>query len=229
MRGLLDALVQQLTPAAPQRVVVAQPWGHVYGGDAGLPAEADLPPLQTWLVGQGQVLTEQGARSFTATLRVPAAWLQGLPQAASSLAEQPAAPDSSALQAAFAGRAQALAGGVFALVLQPGGGVHGAGGTSTSALLSLELAPWAGALGGAGALVYGRDQLQTRNDPWLQMLALQASGYGREEEEADQRRRARGHCDAPGCPYAGRAPCEQPFCLAQRVVPVQAVPPCERA
>ena len=57
------------------------------------------------------------------------------------------------------------------------------------------------------------------------MLALQASGYGREEEEADQRRRARGHCDTPGCPYAGRAPCEQPFCLAMRVVPVQAVPP----
>lgn len=225
MRGLLDALVQQLTPSAPQRVVVAQPWGHVDGGDAGSPAEADLPPLQTWLVGQGQVLTEQGARSFTATLRVPAAWLQGLPQAASSSAEQPAASGSSALQAAFAGRAQALAGGVFALVLQPGGGVHGAGGASTSALLSLELAPWAGALGGAGALVYGRDQLQARNDPWLQMLALQASGYGREEEEADQRRRARGHCDAPGCPYAGRAPCEQPFCLAQRVVPVQAVPP----
>ena len=66
---------------------------------------------------------------------------------------------------------------------------------------------------------------QARNDPWLQMLALQASGYGREEEEADQRRRARGHCDTPGCPYAGRARCEQPFCLAMRVVPVQAVPP----
>lgn len=223
MRGLLDALVQQLTPSAPQRVVVAQPGGHVDGGAVGSPAEADLPPLQTWLVGQGQVLTEQGARSFTATLRVPAAWLQGLPQAASSSAEQPAASGSSALQAAFAGRAQALAGGVFALVLQPGAGVHGAGGASTSALLSLELAPWAGALGGAGALVYGRDQLQARNDPWLQMLALQASGYGREEEDADQRRRARGHCDAPGCPYAGRAPCEQPFCLAQRVVPVQGV------
>ena len=39
---------------------------------------------------------------------------------------------------------------------------------------------WAGA---AASLVYGREQLHSRNDPWLQMLALQASGYGRDEEE----------------------------------------------
>ena len=32
MRGLLDALVQQLTPAAPQRVVTVQPWGAGLGG-----------------------------------------------------------------------------------------------------------------------------------------------------------------------------------------------------
>ena len=107
------------------------------------------------------------------------------------------------------------------MVLQPGVGA-GERAAATSALLSLELAPWQGA---AVSVVYGRDQLQARNDPWLQMLALQASGYGREEEEADQRRRARSHCDTPGCPYAGRAPCEQPFCLAMRVVPVQSVPP----
>ena len=54
-RGLLQALVQQLAPAAPPRVVVAQPWGPVPGG--GVPADADVPPLQTWLVGQGHVLT----------------------------------------------------------------------------------------------------------------------------------------------------------------------------
>ena len=64
------------------------------------------------------------------------------------------------------------------------------------------MAPWRGA---AASVVYGRDQLQARNDPWLQMLALQASGYGRDEEEADQRRRAR-----PGCPMRPCAP-EQPF------------------
>ena len=213
MRGLLDALVQQLTPAAPQRVVAVQPWGAGLGDAGGLPADPDLPPLQTWLVGQGLLHTEQGPRAFTATLRVPAAWLQSLPTAS----PPPSPTPSGTLQAALAGRAQALTGGLYALVLQPG-----VGAAATSALLSLELAPWQGA---AASVVYGRDQLQARNDPWLQMLALQASGYGREEEEADQRRRARGHCDTPGCPYAGRAPCEQPFCLAMRVMPVQAVPP----
>ena len=221
MRGLLQALVQQLAPAAPPRVVVAQPWGPALGG--GVSADADVPPLQTWLVGQGHVLTEQGERAFTATLRVPAAWLQAQPAAPAA-----APPGSaSALQAAFAGRPQALAGGLFALVLQPtalAGDAHGGASVAghTSALLALELAPWAGA---GASLVYGREQLQPRNDPWLQMLALQASGYGRDEEEAEQRRRARGHCDTPGCPYAGRAPCEQPFCHALRVEPVPAVPP----
>ena len=109
MRGLLQALVQQLAPAAPPRVVVAQPWGPAPGG--GVSADADVPPLQTWLVGQGHVLTEQGERAFTATLRVPAAWLQAQPAAPA------AAPPgcASALQAAFAGRPQALAGGLFAL------------------------------------------------------------------------------------------------------------------
>ncbi len=216
MRGLLDALVQQLTPAAPQSVVAVQPWGAGLGGAGGLPADPDLPPLQTWLVGQGLLHTEQGPRAFTATLRVPAAWLQGLPTAS----PPPSPAPSGTLQAALAGRSQALTSGLFALVLQPGVGA-GERAAATSALLSLELAPWQV----AASVVYGRDQLQARNDPWLQMLALQASGYGREEEEADLRRRARGHCDTPGCPYAGRAPCEQPFCLAMRVVPVQAVPP----
>ena len=217
MRGLLDALVQQLTPAAPHRVVAVQPWGVGLGGAGGLPADPDLPPLQTWLVGQGLLHTEQGPRAFTATLRVPTAWLQGLPTASPPPSPAPAGT----LQAALAGRSQALTSGLFALVLQPGVGA-GERAAATSALLSLELAPWQGA---AASVVYGRDQLQARNDPWLQMLALQASGYGREEEEADQRRRARGHCETPGCPYAGRAPCEQPFCLAMRVVPLQAVPP----
>ncbi len=218
LRGLLDALVQQLTPAAPQRVVAVQPWGSATAG-AGLLAEADLPPLQTWLVGQGSVHTEQGARAFSATLRVPAAWLQALPPAPAATPQGSA----SALQAAFAGRPQALVGGLFALVLQPGTLPGEApGGGHTSALLALELAPWAGA---SASLVYGRDPLHSRNDPWLQMLALQASGYRRDEEEAEQRRRARDHCDTPGCPYAGRAPCEQPFCHALRVEAVPAVPP----
>lgn len=221
LRGLLGALVQQLTPFAPQRVVEAQPWGAAMpGAGGGAAAESELPPLQTWWVGQGHVHTGQGVRGFTATLRVPAAWLLSVSQA-------PAPHAAHALQVAFAGQPQALVGGLFALVLQPGAAAgdptaaaRAAG--STSALLSLELAPMAGA---AANVVYGRDQLQARNDPWLHMLALQASGYGREEEEAAERRRKRGLCDAPGCPYAGRAPCEQPFCLAMRALPVQAVPP----
>ena len=109
----LDHGWQPQAPAAPPRVVVAQPWGPAPGG--GVSADADVPPLQTWLVGQGHVLTEQGERAFTATLRVPAAWLQAQPSAPAA-----APPGSaSALQAAFAGRPQALAGGLFALVLQP--------------------------------------------------------------------------------------------------------------
>ena len=33
-------------------------------------------------------------------------------------------------------------------------------------------------------------------------------------------------CQSQGCPYAGRAPCEQPFCLALRtVLPAEAVDP----
>ena len=197
--------------------------------DAGaLPAarRQELVPMRAAIVDLGGRLARrlQGERAFTATLRVPAAWLQAQPAAPAA-----APPGSaSALQAAFAGRPQALAGGLFALVLQPtalAGDAHGGASVAghTSALLALELAPWAGA---AASLVYGREQLQARHDPWLQMLALQASGYGRDEEEAEQRRRARGHCDTPGCPYAGRAPCEQPFCHALWVEPV---PPIDRA
>ncbi len=139
MRGLLDALVQQLTPAAPQRVVAVQPWGAGLGGAGGLPADPDLPPLQTWLVGQGLLHTEQGPRAFTATLRVPAAWLQSLPTASSPSSPTP----SGTLQAALAGRSQALTSGLFALVLQPGVGA-GERAAATSALLSLDLAPWHG-------------------------------------------------------------------------------------
>ena len=104
--------------------------------------------------------------------------------------------------------APGVGGGRLALVLQPtalASDAHGGASVAghASALLALELALWAGA---AASLVYRREQLQARNDPWLQMLALQASGYGRDEEEAEQRRRARAIATPPGCPYAGRAP-----------------------
>lgn len=205
LRSMVGALVQQLTgPVLPLQVVRAQPWpadlaraldggatpGH--GGDDSL-----LPALQTWLVRQGAVQTSEGARSFSLTLRVPVSWLQAQ---APSLAAGPA--PVTPLQAAFTGPPQALQSGVVALVLQ-GTGPEAA---RTSALLAIDFQPQ------QAAQVYGRD-MQMRLDPWVQMAALQASGQvPREEDKA--RSGEHGLCHTPGCPYAGRAECEQPFCLA---------------
>ena len=85
----------------------------------------------------------------------------------------------------------------------------------TSALLVLDFQPQ---LMSAGAAVYGRDLLQARHDPWVQQAQLQASGQlAKDEDIARQREREAGLCQAPGCPYALRAPCAQPFCLEMRV------------
>ena len=75
---------------------------------------------------------------------------------------------------------------------------------------------------GAAAVVYGRDPLQARTDPWLALAALQASGQSRVQEHD---RAAEPPCSAPGCPYEGRAPCVQPFCLALRVQPAPLAAP----
>lgn len=198
LRSMVDALVQQLTaPVLPQQVLRAQPWPAelaraLDGGD-----EAQLPPLQNWLVRQGSVQTTEGARGFSLTLRVPAAWLQAQSM---SLA---AAPGSAApLQAAFAGPPQALQSGVVALVLQ---GTEPAA-ARTSALLVMDFQPQ------QAAQVYGRE-MSMRLDPWVQMAALQATGQvPREEHQA--RSGEPGLCHTPSCPYAWRAECEQPFCLA---------------
>ena len=53
--------------------------------------------------------------------------------------------------------------------------------------------------------------LQAKNDPWLQMAALQASGQQPREDQRLQERRA-GLCTELGCPYRGKASCAQPFC-----------------
>ena len=83
------------------------------------------------------------------------------------------------------------------------------------ALLVLDFQPM---LATAGAAVYGRDLLQARHDPWVQQAQLQASGQlAKDEEIAREREREAGLCQAPGCPYALRAPCAQPFCLEMRV------------
>ena len=223
--GMVRALVEQLTAGsgAPQRVVAAQPWpvGLAQALERGA-LDADTPPLQTWLVRQGAVLTPEGPRNFALTLRVPVPWIASQPPAPTPASAQGAAGPSAAvpLQVPFAGPAQALQSGVLALVLQ---GADAAA-PRTSALLVLDFQPQ------LAATVYGRDMLQQatgRLDPWTQMAVLQASGQvPREEDRA--RNGASGLCETVGCPYAARAACVQPFCLAMRGVqppePVGPVP-----
>ncbi|HTH09109.1 MAG TPA: hypothetical protein VMA55_06030 [Acidovorax sp.] len=226
---MVSAVVQQVTAGsgAPQRVVSAQPWpmGLAQALESGT-LDAEQPPLQTWLVRQGTAQTPEGPRGFALTLRVPVPWLAAqaaqatpagpLPSASSAAA---AVPMAAALQVPFAGNAQALQSGVTALVLQ---GMEPSG-PRTSALLVLDFQPQ------LAATVYGRDLLQQatsgRLDPWTQMAVLQASGQvPREEDRA--RNGASGLCETVGCPYAARAECVQPFCLAMRgVVPPEPVGP----
>ncbi|WP_204247589.1 hypothetical protein [Acidovorax carolinensis] len=212
LRSMVEALVQQLTaPVLPQQVTRAHPWPAdlaraLDGGD-----EAQLPPLQNWLVRQGSVQTTEGALGFSLTLRVPAAWLQAQSM---SLAAAPAAAASAApLQAAFGGPPQALQSGMVALVLQ---GTEPAG-ARTSALLVMDFQPQ------QAAQVYGRE-MSMRLDPWVQMAALQTSGQVQRDED-QARSGGQGLCHTPGCPYAGRAECEQPFCLALHSVAAVAPAP----
>lgn len=231
---MVSALVAQVTAQAgvPQRVVAAQPWpiGMAQALESGA-LDADQPPLQTWLVRQGVVATPEGPRGLALTLRAPVPWLaaQASPAAAGAAAVPAGAslgPGATAaggaLQVPFAGGGQALQSGVMALVLQ---GMDAAA-PRTSALLVLDLQPQ------LAATVYGRDMLQQttgRLDPWTQMAVLQASGQvPREEERA--RNGASGLCETVGCPYAARAECVQPFCLAMRgVLPPEPVGPAPSA
>ena len=207
LRRVVGALVQQLTAAVlPQQVQQMQPWSPalVRALENSAPGTGGEGPgaLQTWLVRQGVVQTPEGPRGVALTLRVPAAWVQAQSPmvAAGSVLGAP-------LEAVFTGPPQGLPSGVWALVLQG----TAAGAPRTSALLTLDVQPQ------QAAAVYGRDVLQPRSDPWLQMAALQASGQvPREEDKA--RDGAQALCETPGCPYAGRAVCAQPFCLALRRV-----------
>ncbi|MFN7857231.1 MAG: hypothetical protein ACK5OA_11780, partial [Acidovorax sp.] len=215
-RALLGQAEAQLTAgASPQRVVAAQAWpvGLAEALESGALAD-DMPPLQTWLVRQGTVQTPEGPRGVAMTLRVPVPWL-----ASQAPAPAPAGEPPGALQLPFTGSPQALRSGVFALVLQ-GAEPQAA---RTSALLVVDFTA------AAPAVVYGRDMLQARLDPWTQMAVLQASGQvPREDERA--RHGASHLCDTVGCPYAARAACVQPFCLAMRgVLPVEPVGPQPRA
>lgn len=213
LQHLVGAAVHQLTQASgsPQRVVAAQPWpiGLAHALESG-DADPAQPPLQTWMVGQGAVQTPEGLRGFALTLRAPVPWVAAQPMAAAAAGAPAAAAPS--LQLPFAGKAQALQSGVFALVLQ---GPDSRASARTSALLVLDLQA------AAPATVYGREMLvpqALRLDPWAQMAVLQASGQvPREDDRA--RNGASGLCETTGCPYVARAACVQPFCMAMRAVP----------
>jgi len=222
LRQVIDTLVRQLTQQGPaQRVVAAQPW-PVGWPEPLADDPAGVPPLRTWLVGQGAVHTPEGSRAFSMALRVPGAWLQAQATAPSRAGTGVTASAGGGLSGAFAGRPQALTPGLFALVLQSPGPEGARTGALTSALLSIDFAPWLGAQGATLATVYGRDPRLA--DPWLQMAALQAAGWRPPEGEGEATGRGT-PCDTPGCPYAGRAPCVQPFCLALRVAPAAETPP----
>jgi hypothetical protein len=225
----VSLLVQQVTAGsgAPQRVVSAQPWpvGLAQALESGA-LDSEQAPLQTWLVHQGTAQTPEGPRGFALTLRVPVPWLAAQASPPPGQAPAGASPPANPLQLPFAGSvaggAQALQSGVVALVLQ---GADAAA-PRTSALLVLDFQPQ------VAATVYGRDMLQQatgRLDPWTQMAVLQASGHlPREEDRA--RNGASGLCETVGCPYAARAECAQPFCLAMRgVVPPEPVGPAPAA
>ncbi|SFD72182.1 Fe-S oxidoreductase [Paracidovorax konjaci] len=227
-RALLGMLVHQLAGGtAGLGVVAAQPWtadlARALRADP--LAQGGPGPLQTWRVGQGSVQAEDGERGFSFTFQAPAAAMPrgaaaGLAEAGPPAASAPAGAGGAAagaLTVPFPGRLARLESGVFALVLQ--GRDEAGGATRTSALLSLEFQP------PPAQGLYAREWMlpSLRPDPWLQMAALQASGYRREDEEAEAAARRGGAplCDTPGCPYADRAPCAQPFCMALRVMPPQ--------
>lgn len=225
----LRAAAQQEWPTelAQQALAGASPNGKGAARQGGL---EDLGPLIAWRVREGMVQTPAGPRAMTVTLRVPAAMLAPLEAAVARTGGIGITPAGPLMVPLSQPQGAAVTSGVVALVLEAPGETP----LRTSALLEVELQPLAPGPSQAqpyneAALVYGRDQLQPRQDPWLQMAALQASGQvPREDERITQ---AAAPCATPGCPYAGRAPCEQPFCLALRevtpAVPVGHQPPKE--
>lgn len=233
-KALLNVL---LASPATAPATAAAPLAGTGAAAAAMGAEAAprplLPPLQNWLVQQGVVQTPQGERSFALSLQVPQAWAQlqaatALPAAPLPAAPLPAAPFTpgagaglARLQLPFAASPQQLESGTLALVMQ-GTGPAGEK-LLTSALLRLDFQPlpsavqsaqtaWTGLLpGGAAVAQAAQAALQAKNDPWLQMAALQASGQQPREDQRLPERRT-GLCTQLGCPYRGKASCAQPFC-----------------
>lgn len=210
-QSLLNTLLQQLQGSSqPLQASSIQAWPtgllqQLQAGatDAqGQPLAEALPPLQTWLVQQGTLLTRDGPRNVTLNLYVPATWLGQ--QTETGTGVPMAKPPVLALPPALAQRAATLPSGVFALVLQAGAAPR------TSALLHIEFAPQ------QQAAVYGKPALNPLLDPWQQQAVLQAS-----EDRPDAAEHPALHsprCDTPHCPYAGVAACPQPFCPALHLV-----------
>lgn len=246
LHRLVQALVLQATaPLTAQRVVAVQHWPSTLVPAVDPPA-ADaatehLPALQTWLVRQGVVQTPDGPRGFTATLRVPVPWLQAWEQAhaagtpttgswerwlqapqASPAAARPQAPaPARPLQAHFAGPSASLESGTLALALES----PAMTGVRTSALMLLEFQPLLRSAASAQASNHYRYHVEPhlRQDPWLHMATVQASGHVPHEEE-EQVHASTALCDTPGCPYQGETACVQPFCMALRApLPVAAL------
>ncbi|MFN3887305.1 MAG: hypothetical protein ACK4MG_10130 [Aquabacterium sp.] len=206
MAALLQAVLPALLPGFAQaqgatpgpRLLAAQAWPSLSAAAALQDEGAGLPILLPWRSAPVVLHTPDGPRQGLLTLRMPGTAPAVLPGSSPAV-----------VQAAFAGAGVSLQAGVYALLWAD------AQGQRRSGLLVLELAPW------VPPLVYGRDTLQPRTDAWAQMAAAQASGHRPDADVLD----APGPlCDRAGCPYEGRAPCAQPFCLDVRpVAPVAAL------
>lgn len=230
----LPGAVSPAAPAVPAAAALAAPLAAPAPTLAGTaaPDTPRLPPMLTWLVQQGVVQTPEGERGFALTLQVPQAWAQLQAAAAPPTGAAPAGaallPGAGAaqLKLPFAAPAQQLESGALALVMQGAG--PGGDKLRTSALLWLDFQPLpaaaqgaqsaqsaaaalAGLLPSTPAAQQALLALQARNDPWLQMAALQASGQQPRDDQRLQERRT-GLCTELGCPYRGKASCAQPFC-----------------
>lgn len=236
LHTLVQTLVQQATALlGSQRVLAAQHWPAalvpVVDPQPPAQAEPDLAPLQTWLVHQGVVQTREGPRGVSITLRVPTPWLRAWEQAqAAALPPHtsnswPGSPQPTfnpgagaggaprPLQAVFVGPSASLQSGTLALALES----PGMAGMRTSALMLLEFQPLLRSSASAQAsTLYGRHAApHLRQDPWLHMATIQASGHVHHEED-DMVHPSAALCDTPGCPYQGETACVQPFCMALR-------------
>ena len=218
---LLQALPMGLPGSkVPVALLSAQLWSPGFlaqwlaDRDAAGPA---TQPLQLWASQQLRVQTPAGQQHLSMQL-----WVGGEPAGGQTEATQPSAvpqPSTSATTTPASLANQATPAGPTGAMRWPAspwpeagalaGVLKSEGGAVLNALLVLEWGPR------REQLVYGKDLLQTRPDPWL--LHGQWLVQGVKERQppsaADE-----APCDTPGCPYRGLAACPQPFCPATGAV-----------